>query len=137
MKNSKLFKGLALLNFVGLLVAFLLYRNGSFENRFSKTASNEFTSSNGGVATKQSTDSIASKKKSLEESRLSSSKSMIIIDKFKFKADSIKPKKDLKKNKDIRIMSSSKSAIIIEPTFFLKDSSLIKKIEKDKVKKKK
>ena len=123
MNKTKILKGLALVNFIGLVTVFLFFRNGSFSK-------NSLTSPNGGTQTKVSKDSIPQKKDSIGRQRLSSSKSVVIIDNMNLKKDSTKPKEDSIKinqsEEEKRLMYSSKSGIIIDPPKFKTDSFIFK-----------
>lgn len=129
MKKSKIFKVIALVNFIALLTVFLLYRNGSFDRYIFNDANNNFTSPNGGVGAKNNNDSTKVKTDSLLRQRMSSSKSLVIIDNVKLKDDTTKSKKDAvriqRKQEPIRMMSGSKSGAIIEPKLFNVDSMYI------------
>ncbi len=129
MKKSKIFKFIAVVNFIALLTVFLLYRNGSFDKYLYNDVNNNFTSPNGGVGAKNNKDSTKVKTDSLLRQRMSSSKSLVIIDNVKLKTDTTKPKKDTanfkRKDKQTRMMYSSKSGAIIEPNRFKADSIYI------------
>lgn len=133
---KKIFKGLALLNFIGLLTLFLFFRSGSFDNYIHNGKENSLTSSNGGTPTKVLKDTSTQKKDSLQRPRLSSSKSLVIIDNLKLDKDTSKIAKEIKLTKEEkRLMYSSKSGIIIDPKMFKVDS--VKFNSKNKKKKRK
>jgi hypothetical protein len=129
MRKSKVFKFIAVVNFIALLTVFLLYRNGSLDKYIYNDANNNFTSPNGGVGAKNNNASTKVKTDSLQRQRISSSKSLVIIDHVKLKADTTKHKKDTahikRKQEPIRMMSGSKSGPIIEPKLFNADSMYI------------
>jgi hypothetical protein len=129
MKKSKILKFIALVNFIALLTVFLLYRNGSFDRYIFNDTNNNFTSPNGGVGAKNNKDSTKVKTDSLLRQRMSSSKSLVIIDNVKLKVDTTKPKKDTanikRKDKQTRMMYSSKSGAVIEPNRFKAESMYI------------
>jgi len=147
MKQSKIFKIVALLNFVVLFTIFLLYTNGSFNNYIYKKVNNDFTSSNGGVGVKQAVDSIYAaydSLKRLQRLRASSSKSLVVRDYVYYEPrPKMPPKKDstrvnpteYEKAMMLRskpeMMYSSKSGIIVQPKMFVIDS-LLKEKEKQK-----
>lgn len=136
MNKARLFKGFALINFICLLTLFLCYRGGYFDKYF--FGENQLTSPNGGTPAKVSKDAAKKKNDSLQRAvRLSSSKSMIIIDHINPKLDSAIFKSDSIKfgNEDKKLMYSSKSGIIIPPKKFLPDST--KKLNEKKGKKEK
>ncbi len=118
MYQSKLFKTIAFVNFIGLLSLFLLYRNGSFDKYLYNETNTIITSPNGGTPVKTNKDASTSNTDSLNNLRLSSSKSAIIFDPIKRNKDSIAFKKD-SINKILinekMLMYGSKSGIIIDP----------------------
>lgn len=138
MKMKKIFKVLALLNFIGLLTLFLFFRRGSFDNYIQNGKENSLTSSNGGTPTKVLKDTSIQKIDSLQRRRLSSSKSLVIIDNLKLDKDTSKITKDSitieLTEEEKRLMYSSKSGIIIDPKMFKVDS--VKFNSKNKKKKK-
>src|SRR5687767_12136030 len=111
MNKSNIFKFIAVVNFIALLTVFLFYRNGSFDSYLYNNTDNNFISPNGGVVAKNNKDTTKAKTDSLQRQRISSSKSLVIIDNVKFKADTTKPKKDTtnikRKQEQIRMMSGS------------------------------
>lgn len=128
MKKSNIFKFIAVVNFIALLTVFLFYRNGSFDRYLYNNTDNNFISPNGGVVAKNNKDSTKVKTDALQQQRISSSKSLVIIDNVKLKADTTKPKKDTtikRKQEPVRMMSSSKSGAIIEPKRFDADNIYI------------
>lgn len=129
MKKSNIFKFIAVVNFIALLTVFLLYRNGSLDSYIYNDKDNNFTSPNGGVGAKNNKDTTNVKTDSLRQQRISSSKSLVIIDNVKLKTDTTKPKKDTvnvkRKQEPIRMMSSSKSITIIERKLFTADNIFI------------
>jgi hypothetical protein len=128
MKKSNIFKFIAVVNFVALLTVFLFYRNGSFDRYLYNNTDNNFISPNGGVVAKNNKDSTKVKTEALQQQRISSSKSLVIIDNVKLKADTTKPQKDTtitRKQEPISIMSSSKSIKIIERKLFTADNTFI------------
>ncbi|WP_338814870.1 hypothetical protein V9L05_06665 [Bernardetia sp. Wsw4-3y2] len=142
MNKSFIFKGFALVNFVILLTAFLLYRNGSFDNFIYNNTKNLLTSPNGGTVTQTTQDSLTIKADTLDVIRFSSSKSMRIFEEVKFEQDTIKTdttKTDSSKvnltEKQKHLMYSSKSGRIIDPKLFEVDS--LKKEKKSEKKKNK
>lgn len=142
MNRSTFFKILAVTNFIALFTIFLLYRNGSFDNYLFNDKAISFTSSNGGVAAKQTADSLRARIDSIhkrQRTMLSSSKSLVTIDNIQ-RIDStlVKPsamEKEMIPGSKPEMMSSSKSALIIDTRISLLDS-LLKAKEKDKPKKK-
>jgi hypothetical protein len=119
MKKKTIYKSIALANFVVLLTAFLLFRNGSFDKFFYGKSDLKLTSPNGGTPVKTAKDSAIKKTDSIQKQRLSSSKSLVIIDNIKLNTDTVKPKADSIKNnftgKEKPLMYSSKSGIIVDP----------------------
>jgi hypothetical protein len=119
MKKKTIYKSIALANFVLLLAAFLLFRNGSFDKFLYDNSDLKLTSPNGGTPVKTAKDSAVKKTDSIRRQRLSSSKSLVIIDNIKLKTDTIKPKPDSPKinvpGKEKPLMYSSKSGIIVDP----------------------
>lgn len=148
MNRSKIFKIVAITNFIVLLTIFLLFTNGSFNSFFYRNTHNDFTSSNGGVVVKRAVDSIYKAFDSLQRLqrlRASSSKSMIVRDYVYFEArPKTPPKKDstpvnpteyekvmmLRSKPDM--MYSSKSGIIVQPKLFIIDSLLKEKEQQKK-----
>lgn len=130
MNRKTIFKGIALLNFIVLITVFLLYRNGSFDRYMYGSNERNLTSPNGGTPAKVSKDSIPQKYDSLQSLRMSSSKSIVIMDERKLKTEAAKIKFDSSKiglkSEEKRIMYSSKSGLIVEPKSFPFDSSKIK-----------
>ena len=124
MTKTKIFKGLALINFVCLVTLFLYFRNGSFHNN------KNLTSPNGGTPTKILKDTLSQNKDSLQLQRFSSSKSLVIIDNLKLNKDNSKSTKDTIKIQQTEekkhLMYSSKSGIIIDSKMFKTDSTKIK-----------
>jgi hypothetical protein len=121
MNKKTLFKGIALTNFVVLMTLFLLYRNGSLEDYFHTEPEITITSSNGGTPAKTAEIVPQQKYDSVKFERLSSSKTIILVDHLKnkpveFKADSTIPAEQK------RIFYGSKSGIIVEPKVFATDS---------------
>lgn len=112
MNKSILFKGIALSNFIILMIAFLFYRNGSFDNFIYNNDENILTSPNGGTPSKSNKNSSpTAKTDSLKKLRLSSSKSAVIIDKINLEKDTTTRKK---KKVAKTLMPSSKSGVIFE-----------------------
>jgi len=136
MNKTKFFKGLALLNFVTLLTLFLFFRNGSFDKYFDNDKN--LTSPNGGTPPKVSKDTIVQKKDSIQRQRLSSSKSLVLIDNIKLDKDTSRIAKDSitinLTEEEKRLMYSSKSGIIIDPKMFKTDSFKFKSIKAKKKK---
>ncbi len=136
MNKSKIIKSIALVNFFGLLTIFLMYRNGSFDSIIHNNTNNSLASPNGGTLTKSTKDSSVKKTDSSKKQRLSSSKSLVLVDNMKFKNDTIKVRLDSLTTKpseeEKRLMYSSKSGIIIESKLFLPDSVNQKKKSKKK-----
>lgn len=77
-------KTFALLNFIGFLSIFLLFKNGYFNQNVQKENQNNFTSSNGGTPTKINEDSSLIIIEIKQRQRFSSSKSAIMVDDFSF-----------------------------------------------------
>lgn len=136
MNMKIIFKGLALINFVVLVTLFLLFRNGSFNKYLNNNKI--FTSPNGGTPTKISNDTSAQIKDTIQRPRLSSSKSLVIIDNLRIENDSSKITQDSipfnPSEEDKTLMHSSKSGIIIDPKMIKLDSIILKN-EKSKKKK--
>ncbi len=137
MKNSKIIKILTLTSSLTLVTLFITYRGGYFDNLLYSENSNMQISPNGGAISESKKDTSQIKKDSIRKAKLkmSSSKSLIIIDDMKLKPDSITTKTETLNTKimeSIR-MSSSKSGIIFRPK--LLDSTFIKKQTKKKNKK--
>ena len=136
MSKLKIIKGIALVNFFALLTIFLMYRNGSFDSFIHSGTKNSLASPNGGTLTKSTKDSSVKKNDSLKKQRLSSSKSLVLVDNMKFNNDTIKAHSDSivikSSEEEKRLMYSSKSGIIIESKMFLSDSLNQKKKSKKK-----
>lgn len=115
MIKLKLFKGFAIVNFLVLLTAFLLYRNGSLDNLMSLHSDSYLSSPNGGVGVKNSKDSINIETDSLQHQRLFSSMPPANLANLTPRIDTIIPDQDSTVIKLHRMMSSSKSGVIIEP----------------------
>jgi hypothetical protein len=137
MNRKTIFKGIALLNFIILITVFLLYRNGSLDHYIYGDNERNLTSPNGGTPAKISKDSTSKKMDSARSLRLSSSKSIVIIDDRKLRTEAFNLRFDSTKirsgTEEKRIMYSSKSGLIVEPRSFSFDSSKIKryKIKKE------
>jgi hypothetical protein len=146
MKRSKVFKVIAITNFVVLLSIFLLYSSGSFNKYFYNSTGNSFTSSNGGVGVKPTVESARAAYDSLQKlqrMRASSSKSLVVRDFIYDEPRRTVPKKDstpvdaTDKQKEMmerskpELMYSSKSGLILNPKLFTLDSLLTEK-EKQK-----
>ncbi|MFT3910974.1 MAG: hypothetical protein QM737_16260 [Ferruginibacter sp.] len=134
MNKKTIFKGLALTNFIILLILFLLFRYGYFDKNFSDQHGSALTSPNGGTVNKIVNDTTPKRKDSLHKQFFPSSKSVVIIDNLKPKLDSprliidsIRPLTEREK----QLMYSSKSGMIIDRRVFVTDSS---KIKRDKLK---
>jgi len=116
MRYPLLVKALTLLSFTFLISVFLLYREGRFNKYLLNESSSLQTSHNGGTITSNQGDSTKAKKDSLPQLLLSSSKSIILIDK-KRGGTGVTPK-NLRQpvHKPVtEIMSSSKSTTIFRP----------------------
>lgn len=141
MNKKTVFKTIALTNFVVLLTAFVFFSNGSFDKFFNDKSTIKLTSPNGETPVETIKGSTIKMADSVQMQRLSSSKSLVIIDNLKLKSDTIKPNQDSIKinltEQERRLMYSSKSGIIVDPKIFQKisfpDSS---KTNKKKLKKK-
>jgi hypothetical protein len=147
MKRSKIFKIVAITNFVVLFTVFLLYATGSFNSNFYKKTDSNFTSSNGGVGVKHTVDSIYAAYDSLQRLqrlRASSSKSLVVRDYVYYDpGPKAPPKKDSNRVNPTEYekvmmlrskpdkMSGSKSGTINWPKMFIVDS-LLKEKEKQK-----
>lgn len=134
--NTTFFKGIALANFVILLTAFLLYRNGFFDSFIYNNRNVILTSPNGGTSTQATKDSTIVEADS-SAYYFSSSKSIVLTDDMKFlkdttQKDSVATPSTEKKS---HLMYSSKSGRIIDPSVFREDS--LKKEKKSKKKKNK
>lgn len=133
MNRSRIFKALALLNFVALIALFLLYRNGSFDSYIYGNDEKRISSPHGGTPLQTTKDSTKTENDSLERLRLSSSKSTIIIEHIEPKEPNIYyegnkfillPKQDsIKLTQKRLLMPSSKSMIITEPVQFTFDTT--------------
>lgn len=138
MNKTKVFKGLALMNFVCLLALFLFFRNGSFDTYFDKDQ--QMTSPNGGTPTKITEDTLTQNKDVKQRQRLSSSKSIVITENLTLNSDTSNRTRDSITIKSIeeekQLMYSSKSGMIIDPKMFKIDSLEVKtkhsKKKKDK-----
>lgn len=133
MNRKTIFKGIALLNFIILITVFLLYRNGSFDRYIYGANERNLTSPNGGTPAKVSKESTSKETDSLQNLRMASSKSMIIVDERKLRTDAIFIKLDTTKPslkpEEKRLMYSSKSGMMVEPKSFPFDSSKVKQIK--------
>ena len=138
MKSGSFFKGLTLLGFIFLLTLFLFYRTGKFDAIINNSLSPLPTSPNGAAMNVAKADTLKPKNDTLEKLRLSSSKSIVLIEKKSTYADSIKNKykRDNKKVKEKELLPGSKSAYIFRPRDSIADSlrkdSLIKQMLKPK-----
>jgi len=126
MRKSKPIQVLALLSSAMLLTVFLLYRVGKLDGYLAANTA-ELQAGNNSTVIASAKDTI----KPLTDTQLlllSSSKSMILIDRNKPFPDSLKPKPKVIypfKAQSPSIMSSSKSAMIFElPVFY--DSTTLK-----------
>ena len=130
MNRKTIFKAIALINFVLLITVFLLYRNGSFDHYLYGSNERNLTSPNGGTPAKVSKDSIPKKYDSLRSIRMSSSKSIVIMDERKLRTEAMYIKFDStkirSKPEEKGLMYSSKSGRIVTPRSFSFDSSKIK-----------
>lgn len=125
MRKLKLFKGFALINFIGLVTLFLLYRNGSLDNLIIHQPINYFLSPNGGVEARNINDTTKVEFDSLNHPKITSSRPPAIIDKLVPEEITMNPNQDsasIKEKDDHgrlnRVMSSSKSGVIIEAKKF-------------------
>ena len=138
MNSGFFFKGLTLLGFVLLLTTFLLYRTGNFDVIIKNGLSPLQTSPNGAAINAAKADTLKPKNDTLEKLRLSSSKSIILIEKKPTYFDSIKNKykRGNNKVKERELLPGSKSAYIFRPRSSIADSlrkdSLIKQMHKPK-----
>ncbi len=138
MTKSKIFKGLAVVNFMALLILFLLYRNGKFDKE-------QHVKGNGNISkqvekqkvedhqTIKENNEIKNSKSNMDLQRLSSSKSIVIIDDLGKKPKAITPTTGPTfmnvTNEAPQMMPSSKSAIIFDPYKKIADSS--RNVKKD------
>lgn len=117
MKKVTLFKVLAILNFIGLITLFLLFKNGTFDLYFE--SNKKLTTQTESSPTQLSNDTITQKIDSTPRQMLSSSKSMVLIDDIELNTDtSINTKDTLTGDStkaEKRLMPSSKSGTIISP----------------------
>lgn len=132
MTKSKIFKGIALANFMVLLILFLLYRNGKFDKEqhvknhrnISKQVEKQKEEDN---RTVKENSEIKNPKSNMDLQRLSSSKSLVIIDDLEKKPKAITPTTGPTftnvTNEAPQMLPSSKSAIIFEPSGKIADSS--------------
>lgn len=138
MDKTKIFKGVAFINFIGFIILFLLFKNGTFDKYFSNDKSSSLTSPNGGTPTKLTKDSINQKNDSLKRRRLSSSKSLVIIDDLFQEGATIKAAKDSIKLSAIEdkkhLKESSKSGLIINSKKGKTDSLKSKERDQKKTK---
>ena len=135
MSQNFFLKSIALLNFIFLMTAFLLYRNGSFNDYFFSSNEINLSSPNGGTPTKITKDSTAKIIDSLQIQRFPSSKSIILIDPLKQKKDTTVLKKDSIKTifiEEKSLLYSSKSGMIVDPKKTLPDTLKNNKRKKKK-----
>ena len=138
MNSRFFFKGLTLFGFVFLLTSFLLYRTGKFDSIINNSLSPLQTSPNGAAINAANADTLKPKNDTLEKLRLSSSKSIVLIEKKSTYFDSIKNKykRDNNRVKEKELLPGSKSAYIFRPRHSIVDSlrkdSLIKQMLKPK-----
>ncbi len=94
MNKRAVFKGIALVNFIALITAFLMYKNGNFDRPASNVSEIKQSSPNGGAPAQTMFFDSSGKIMfdSPEMKRLASSKSMVIIDPKKIKLDTTKVK---------------------------------------------
>jgi hypothetical protein len=132
MNSRSITRGITLLGFVFLLTSFLLYRMGKFDVFINNNLSPVQTSPNGGAINTTTADTSKPQKDSAERLRLSSSKSVVLIEKKPLQVDSTKKKYGLddKKMKEMELLSSSKSGYVFKPRYPAKDS-----LRKDSLKK--
>lgn len=116
MRQSILTKAFTLLCFASLIIIFLLYRVGKFDNVLANEAPAMLTSANGGGIAANSLDTSITINDSLQRLMLSSSKSIVLIDKTRKPIDSAKKKVhlDTLRKRQIELMSSSKSTILFK-----------------------
>ena len=137
MTSGTFIKGITLFGFVFLITSFLLYRVGRFDNFINDDSSPIQTSPNGAVINSAKADTLKPQKDSLQKLRLSSSKSIVLIDKKPTYVDSVKNKyKQGEKKMTREILPGSKSAYIFRPRHSLADcirkDSLLKQTQKPK-----
>ena len=136
--KSKPIKGLALLSFITLISAFLLYSAGYFDRNIRRPENNPEPVVNIPLENSNtSLNSINFVSDTPPEERFSSSKSIVI----QFDRLSRSKKRAIRRDststeKDIRMMSSSKSGLIFSASTFNIDS-FIKKSDSQKIEKKK
>ena len=124
MIQSLIRKAVALFSSVSLVILFLLYRVGGFDQAFSNASTHLQTSHNGGAINGMARDTIRRPKDSIDHLLLSSSKVLILTDQKLTFPDSLKNLHDNPSisKKEIDMMSSSKSSIIFNPHSRLKIS---------------
>ena len=160
MNKKTILKGFALINFIGFVTLFLLFRNGSFDKpsdittkkskpverkqikivKDTTTQKNDFKELQLVKVKPKSevTESVEQEQQTevnIEQERLSSSKSLVIIDRINFDYKKSKIAEDLIKvnqpKKEKSLMYSSKSGLIVEPKVVLIDTTK-KKIKDSK-----
>jgi hypothetical protein len=131
MNKKTIFKGLALINFVVLIGLFLLFKKGKFDHYLYKSSSSFAKKDTAIVFPKIAVDTSFKETDSAFLERLSSSKSIVIIDefkaKYKIKQDNIDSAKIKKIIDEEEFLSSSKSALIFNPKKLKLDSFFNKK----------
>jgi hypothetical protein len=116
---TKFLKILALIIFISLISAFILFRMGKFNDYFYRESSIVQASNNSEVIAVNKTDTISPQRPdSINNIIMSSSKSIVLIDKNRHYLDTSGRKKKpapIKLSKT-EMLSSSKSAIMIDPS---------------------
>lgn len=154
MNKKTLLKGFALINFIVLVTLFLLFRNGSFDKQSDVTTkkskhkiSKQVKIAKDTVAQKndfkehqevkvkiepkpevtESAEPVQQTEPNVEQERLSSSKSLVIIDRINFDYKKTKIAEDLiqvnQPKKEKSLMYSSKSGLVVEPKIVLIDTT--------------
>lgn len=119
MSKTKIFRALALINFVVLLTIFLLYRNGAFDNMFRNKEETNITSQNDVMTNGKFYDSLPAKRDSLKNARtILTPKATMYVDTAKLKKTQAQAGLDsFNAQQERTMLSSSKSIPIVEPRF--------------------
>ena len=118
MGRSKFIKALTLFSFISFIIAFLLYRTGSFDSYITVVDPSLQTSPNGGAIKTAKPDSLVTlpEMDSIQKLRMFSSKSMVLVDEKTPLFLPTKPKRKPVYTAPPVRMSSSKSGIIFPPS---------------------
>lgn len=124
MQHSPFIKTVTLLSFLSLISVFIIYKGGYLDNFFDEEGSMLQTSTNGGNLSQNNTIASTNDHAQKAETRLSSSKSIVITNNISFSSDTPPKQTDTPTytEEELKLMQSSKSGYIFKPAFKGTDS---------------